>query len=109
MERPPVNTPHQKPSRAHPEDARAQLHADLTDIVRTEIGMNEHFASAHASAILRGLCERLGGREIYIPATNRSERNAAIRAEFDGTNAPDVCLKHGISRATVYRLAAQKA
>lgn len=93
-----------KTSRAHPEDARAQLHSELTGIVRREIGMNEHFASAHASAILRGLCESLGGREVYIPAPNRSERNAAIRCEFNGTNVEEVCLKHGISRARVYQI-----
>ena len=95
-----------KTSRAHPEDARAQLHADLTDIVRREIGMNENFASAHAAAILRGLCETLGGNEIYIPAPDRSVRNATIRAEFKGNNAEEICLKHGISRATLYRIAA---
>jgi Mor family transcriptional regulator len=94
-----------KTARSHPEDARAQLHAELTGIVRREIGMNENFASAHAAAILRGLCETLGGNEVYIPAPDRSARNASIRAEFKGSNADELCLKHGISRATLYRIA----
>lgn len=91
-------------ARLHPDDARAQLHADFTDIVRAEIGMNEQFASDIAAAILRGLCARLGGREVYIPAEDKSARDAAIRREFDGTNAAGVCRRHGVSRSRLYQI-----
>jgi Mor family transcriptional regulator len=95
-------------ARLHPDDARAQLHADFTEIVRAEIGMNEQFASDMASAILRGLCSRLGGREVYIPAEDKAARNAAIRAEFDGTNSDAVCRRHGISRSRLYQIVGSK-
>lgn len=95
-------------ARAHPEDARAQLHSELTEIVRSEIGMNEHFASDHAAAILRGLCTLHGGSALYIPAEDKSARNAAIRAEFNGQNADALMRKHGVSRTTLYRIAGER-
>ena len=42
-------------ARHHPDDARVQWHAELTEICRAEIGMNEAFASLHAAAILRAV------------------------------------------------------
>lgn len=101
--------PSRDEARAHPEDARAQLHAEFTDIVRTEIGMNERFASDIAAAFLRGLCARVGGQDVYIPAEDRSERNAAIRAAFNGTNADEICRRHGVSRATLYRVVGERS
>lgn len=91
-------------TRPPPDDARAQLHSELTEIVRVEIGMNEHFASDHAAAILRGLCGMHGGRSIYIPAEDKSARNAAIRAEFNGQNAEAVMRRHGIGRTRLYEI-----
>jgi len=92
----------------HPEDARAQLHAEFTDIVRTQIGMNERFASDVAAAFVRGLCALHGGRELYIPAEDKSERNAAVRAAFNGRNAEAVMREYGISRTTLYRIVGQR-
>lgn len=92
-------------ARHHPEDAAAQLHSEFTDIVRTEIGMNEFFASDIAAAFLRGLRKRFGCQDLYIPAEDRSVRNAAIKAEFRGGNIDAVCKKFGVSKATVYRIA----
>lgn len=91
-------------ARHHPDDARVQWHAELTEICRAEIGMNEAFASLHAAAILRGLSARYGGAEVYIPAEDKTERNAAIRAEFNGRNAHDLIRKYGISRAWLYKI-----
>lgn len=92
------------PQVIYQEDERAYLHAEFCDILRAEVGMNEHFASPLAAAFLRGLCERMGGREVYIPSENRAERNAAIRNLFNGTNIDKVCQQFGVSRATVYRV-----
>jgi Mor family transcriptional regulator len=95
-------------ARHHPDDARVQWHAELTEICRAEIGMNEAFASLHAAAILRGLSARYGGAEVYIPAEDKTERNAAIRAEFDGRNADTLMRKYNISRTTLYRIAGER-
>lgn len=88
----------------HPDDARALLHAELTDIVRIEIGMNEQFASDVAAAILRGLSRVHGGSDLYIPAEDKSERNAAVRAAFNGRNHHEVMRQFGLSRSTLYRI-----
>lgn len=88
----------------HPDDARALLHAELTDIVRVEIGMNEQFASDMAGAILRGLSRLHGGADLYIPAEDKAQRNAAVRAAFNGRNHADVMRKFGISQSTLYRI-----
>lgn len=95
---------YREPASRHPEDARAQLHSELTEVVRSEVGMNEHFASDLAAAILRGLCQLHGGRALYIPAEDKSARNAAIRAEFNGTNVEAVMRKHGVSRSRLYEI-----
>jgi Mor family transcriptional regulator len=92
----------------HTEDERVSWHVEFTDILRTEVGMKEEFASPIAAAFLRGVCSRMGGKTVYIPAENRTERNAAIRAMFDGTNIDEVCQKFGISRATAYRITGQR-
>ena len=61
-----------------------------------------------AQAIVRGMRERMGGGETYIPAPDRSARRAAIRSEFNGTNLEEVCRKYGVSARTVYRAAGQR-
>ncbi|HYF17698.1 MAG TPA: Mor transcription activator family protein [Ramlibacter sp.] len=86
------------------EDAAALLQMEFTEIVREEIGYKEDFASQIASAVLRGLRRRRGGEELYVPAADRSERDAAIRREFNGTNLLEVCRRHGVSKSTVYRV-----
>lgn len=97
-------------SPAQIEDQAIQLQREVADIVREEIGMHEGFANDIAAAIVRGLRKRYGGRtlgargSIYIPAPDKSARNAAIRAEFNGTNADDVCRRHDISRSRLYQL-----
>ena len=96
------------PPTPHPEDAAAQLHAELCEIMRAEIGMHETYASPIAAAVLRGLRRLHGGREIYVPAECRSQRNAEIREAFDGTNADAVQRMFGISRSTLYRIVGER-
>ena len=92
-------------SNTQAEDAAVQLEHEITAIVREETGLKEPMAEMMAKAIVRGMRERLGGDDLYIPAPDRSERYAAIRAEFKGTNLADVCKKYGVSARTVYRAA----
>lgn len=101
-------------SPAQIEDQAIQLHREVADIVREEIGMHEGFANDLAAAIVRGLRKKYGGQtlgakgSIYIPAPDKSARNAAVRAEFNGTNADEVCRKHDISRSRLYQLVGQQ-
>lgn len=90
------------------EDAAVQLQQDLVEIVREEIGMHEAMASVFASAVVRGLRRRMGGGELYIPAPDRSDRDAGIRREFDGKNLAHVMAKFNVSRTRVYEICARR-
>lgn len=80
------------------------LQYELTAIVRDEIGMNEHFASQVAEALMRGLRKKLGGQEVYIPVHDRRARDEAIRAEFNGRNQAEICRRYRISRSRLYQI-----
>ena len=101
-------------SPAQTADRVIQLHRDLTGIVTRKLGIIEPFASQFAGALLDGLREdfgggSLGGRSgVYIPAPDKSSRNAAIRSEFNGVNKAEVCKKYAISIPTLYRIVGRK-
>lgn len=97
---------HPAPSaRTRAEEAAVQLEHEVAAIVTDELGLKEPLAGIFAQAIVRGLRDRLGGDDLYIPAPDRRERYMAIRAEFNGTNLAEVCKKFNVSRDTVYRAA----
>lgn len=96
------------------EDQSIQLHREFVAILCTATGMHEQLATPIATAIVNEMRQRWGGarlgrKDIYIPSPDKSQRNAAIRAEFDGTNAAVVCKKHGIGRSRLYEIAGGKA
>lgn len=76
---------------------------ELTVIVRERIGMHEEFAVRVADALFCGFQDRNGGREIYVPAPEKSSRDAQIRGMFNGRNLVEVMRHFGVSKATVYR------
>ncbi len=89
---------------AQREDEAMLLESEFTEIVRTEIGMHEAFAAQIARAIVKGLRRVHGAKRIYIPGVDKTERNAAIRAEFNGRNHAHVMSKFNISRARLYEI-----
>lgn len=86
------------------EDAAVQLEHDIISIVREEIGMHEQLATVFAQALVRGLRRRLGGSEIYIPASDRSGRDEAIRSSFNGSNVMELSKMFGLSRSRIYEI-----
>lgn len=90
------------------EDAAVQLENELTRIVREEIGMHEQMASLFAQALVRGLRKHCGGQDLYIPTTNKSARDAAIREAFRGDNLSEIMERFGVSRSTVYRVSGRR-
>ena len=87
------------------EDAAVQLERDFIDIVREEIGMHEAIAFVFATALVRGLRRKNGGRELYIPAADVSARDARIRREFTGpASLPAIQRWSGLSRTSIYRI-----
>lgn len=91
------------------EDAAIQLERDFIDIVREEIGMHEAIASVFANALVRGLRRRLGGQEVYIPATDTHARDERIRREFTGpASLMQIQRWSGLSRTSIYRIAGRR-
>lgn len=89
MERPPVSDEDQN-------DQASWLRRELTDIVREN-------ADSLVDMLLAGMRERMGGREVYIPAADKVNRDAQIRAMFNGRNLREVMREFGVSQRTVYR------
>lgn len=77
---------------------------EMTEIVREEIGLKESLAARIAEAIVHGMQKRNGGQKIYIHAPDKTQRDEAIRHEFNGCNLDEVMRRHNVSRATVYRI-----
>ena len=91
------------------EDAAVQLEHDITNIVRVEIGMHEGMAATFAQAVVRGLRRQLGGQQLYIPAPDKSQRDASIRRDLLGAaNVDDLMRRHGLSRTRIYEIAGQR-
>jgi len=102
------NTAKTQRTPAQREDHAMLLESEFTDIIRTEVGMHEQFASQIARAIVRGLRRTHPARTIYIPGGDKAERDAAIRAKFNGTNAAEVMREFGISRSRLYQIAGER-
>ena len=87
------------------------LRTALADGLRETVGFKEPFAGFIATHLVEYLRERFvgAGREIYLPAPDKLERDEEIRRAYDGTNLKDVCARYQVSPATVYRAAARRA
>jgi Mor family transcriptional regulator len=94
---------------AQAEDAAVQLERDFLAIVREDIGMNERLAGVFARVLVDGLRSRMGGQDLYIPAPDRSERDAAIRRDFMGSNMEEVMKRYGLSRTRIYEICGTSA
>lgn len=105
----PIHADGQQQTAAQAEDAAVQLERDFLAIVREDIGMKEGLAGAFARALVDGLRSRMGGQDLYIPSPDRSERDAGIRREFDGTreSLARIQKRTGLSRARIYDIVGQ--
>lgn len=95
-------------------DHQVALQNEITTILRERIGYHEQFAVPIAAAIVNGLAARRGGDVLYVPTCRRqpsqiAERNAAIRAEFNGRNRKELCAKYGISKPRLYQIVNDKS
>lgn len=77
-------------------DQASWLRRELADIVREN-------ADSLVEMLLAGMRERMGGREVYIPASDKADRDAQIRAMFNGRNLREVMREFQVSQRTVYR------
>lgn len=111
----PIKPPARKIHRQHPDDYRAWLHGLFARAQRAALDRfdgtpdkTERTASRLAELQLQALCEEEGGDDIYLPAPDKTARNATICAEFNGTNHEEVCRRHGIGRSRLYEIVAER-
>lgn len=88
------------------EDFMSALRADMVREIAQATGAPEGHAINIAARILRAVQLRYQGERVYVPAP-RCDEDAVLR-DFDGSNHRAVCRDHQISRATLYRLIAQR-
>lgn len=80
------------------------LQSEIAEGLRTEVGLLPEFANEWAARIMRRLRLRAPAQRLYIPAPSKTERDAAIYREHDGTNTGALCQRYGISRPRLYQI-----
>jgi Mor family transcriptional regulator len=93
---------------AKDEDDAILLQGEISDAITSEIGLKPDLASDFAARITRYLRRRLGTQRLYIPAPSRAERDVAIFREYNGTNAGEVCDRHGVSRRRMHEICTEQ-
>jgi Mor family transcriptional regulator len=93
---------------AKDEDNALLLQGEISDALRSEIGLKDEFAADWGARITAYLRRRLGTQRLYIPAPSRAERDAAIFREYNGSNAGEVCHRHGVSRTRLHEICTEQ-
>lgn len=110
FQRPPGHSTGQTPGQANapasPRPSRSEnvqlLEAEFTNILRNRIGLNHRFAAEWAQELVDGMRQTYGGKNIHIPAPDKTRRDAAIFAQYNGTNTAEILRTYGISRTRMF-------
>lgn len=92
---------------AHDADRSMTLLYLLTGALQHEAGIPERDAFNLARGMVRWMAPQVGGDVLYCPKTldaDRSDRDEAIRREFNGRNRDELCSRHEISKSSFYRI-----
>jgi len=84
------------------------LVAEFTEDLRLGCGVPEALAGEMARKLVDRFRLRHGARRIYVPAMDKTVRDAAIRSKFNGQNAAECCREFGISRTSLYRIVGRR-
>jgi Mor family transcriptional regulator len=93
---------------ARDEDNALLLQGELADGLQACIGLKEPIAEDWARQLTEYLRRRLGAQSVYIPKPSRADRDAAIFREYNGTNAAEVCERHGVGRTRMHEICNQQ-
>jgi Mor family transcriptional regulator len=86
-------------------DSVIELESIICEGLSLSLGLPVGAAANLATKIVRVLRVRSGGSLVYIPAADKTQRDAAIRAELRPGNAADVAARHHLSVSAVYKIA----
>lgn len=81
-------------------DEWSSIEAELAAEMTAELAP---LAKRLAARLLERMRAEACGQHVYIPAPRRYDEEAVL-ADFTGRNHREVCMQHGISRATLYRI-----
>lgn len=95
-------------AQAAAEDEAQQLTRKVSQILSDTFARDESLIYRLATAVIKGLRDSGHRGVVYIPAGGKAARNAAIKAEFNGTNLREVCKRHNVAPRTVYRIVNRK-
>jgi Mor family transcriptional regulator len=88
------------------DDLQVQLR--LLDQTLANCGVADLWRSFIVSEYERASRVTFGGQALYVRANDKRERNARIRAEFNGTNLKEICEKYGVQKSTVYNVVGRR-
>ena len=91
------------------EDDAMLLVAEFTEDLRLGCGVPEALACEMARKLVDRFRLRHSARRIYVPAMDKSVRDAAIRAKFNGQNAAECCREFSISRPRLYQIIGRRS
>ena len=80
-------------------DAAIQLERYIAEALR-----NEQVLGLMARSIVHCLCESHGGKELRIPAPDKSARNAEIRAKYTGANVRALAREYRLCVSSIYKI-----
>lgn len=87
------------------QDPVAALRRQLVGAIADQTGMREQLCEPYADAVLLFLQREHGGAHLYVPAAPRQYDLLQIAAALRrGDSITRVCMEHGMSRTTLYRL-----
>lgn len=94
---------------ANQDDYGIELLYEVTAAIQEGLGYEEQIAAQMAQPITDALRRRNPAERLYIPAPDKRSRDEAVRREFNGRNAREVCDRHGISRSRLYEIIADRS
>ena len=83
----------------------------ITDLIAAGLRGFSQMSETAAEDLAHAICcsaakQGHAGTEYYLPALHtltRTQRNEAIRREFNGQNLREVMKKYGVHKSTIYR------
>ena len=94
---------------AQREDDAMLLVAQITETLRVKCCIPEAQAGSMAKVVVDEMRLQNPAQRLYLPAPDRSVRDAAIRAKFNGQNAAECCREFKISRTRLYEIVGRRA
>lgn len=77
-------------------------------VIRQSAFVLDGHADDLLESLMDGIRQEFGGGDLFIDRIDREKRAEAVRRDFNGRNRVEVCKKHSISRATFYRIIANR-